>query len=266
MFRQQYVLGNRGRQSAAASFGTVVHFALQTYYLNARDLDLAKQTFDYYWNHPEGLGCAPEYYLPRTSWSNYRALGLDMLARYHENESWFDAEVIGLEVPFTLPIGDHELTGTIDMLRITHDKKGRQVLDVADFKTGKKPYFLRYNVQFTAYIWATLQDSFWESIPNGAEWQLRVFGLPRRGTWINLKDMEEIDAGEREDTDFHRLLKTVNALAESVGSSIFVPTLSGDACAYCDFWKECGLPDGNLASVQDVEANMAVGADKILEW
>lgn len=265
-FRQKYSLKTPTRTSAAMSYGTVVHFALQTYHMNDRDLGLAKDTFEHYWLHPEQMGCAPDYYLPRTSWSSYRSMGLSSLAAYHEGQRWSQDEVIGLEVPFKLPIGEHELSGIIDLVRIKYDSKGRQVLDVADFKTGKKPYFLRYNVQFTAYAWAASREEFWQQVPDGHRWIDRVIGLPITTTWISLKDNEEIDAGDRVEEDFFRLEKTIAALARSVDQEIYVPTLSGDSCAYCEFWKECGLPDGNLTSKKDEEAAMAEGPVKFLEW
>lgn len=251
-FRLKYILNQRGRQSAAASYGTILHFALQTYWLNEQDIELAKRTFEHYWNNPQYMGCKPDYYLPRTSWSEYRSHGHTSLDEYHAAQiGWSrDDQVIGVEIDFRIPIGDHVLTGSIDKLRVTTDKKGLQSLDVSDWKTGKVPTFLRYNVQFTAYIYATFQDEFWAGIEHGAEWQEEVRDLPRTATWVDLKSVpfREVTAGTRDDGDFARLHKACENLAKSWEQDIFVPTLTGDSCAYCDFWKECGLSEGNLIS------------------
>jgi len=251
-FRLKYILNQRGRQSAAASYGTILHFALQTYWLNDQNLELAKRTFDHYWNHPEFMGCKPDYYLPRTSWSQYNSHGQTALEEYHKAQSVYnkDDQVIGVEIDFRIPIGDNVLTGSIDKLRVKTDKKGVKSLDVADWKTGKTPTFLRYNVQFTAYIWATTQRDFWDQIEDGPEWWEYVKDMPRTATWIDLKSVpfREVDAGTREESDFVRLHKTCDNLVKSWEADIFVPTLTGDACSYCDFFKECGLAEGNLIS------------------
>lgn len=591
-YRQRYINKVTSKQSAAASFGTVVHFALETYHSNGRDIDLARRTFEHYWKHPEQMGVAPEYYLPRTSWYQYNNQGLEMLNAYHDGAKWSQDEIIGLEVPFDLPIGEHTLVGFIDILRIKTDKDGNKTLDAGDFKgfpldtllptpvgyvtmgdvkvgdevlgangkptkvkakssihfnpcyqikfddgltvvadhehlwevetqfgtkvltteglaenlrnpatgrrqlkirlasldlpevdlpvdpyvfgcwlgdgkwssgeitkpddelfelisargyevsprypvteghsvggrtvyglrtqlrtaglltgkrvpnlflrgsrqqrldllrglmdtdggwhkkrhravfnttdrhiaeavvdlvaglgwrpsifeiqrsgfgktvtcydvtfapvgdnpfqlsrkanlvdrldqpssysqrrliksvekvetvptqciqveaddslylvgremlvthnTGKKPAFLRYNVQFTAYQWAVSQEEFWA---DKQEWLTKVEGLNITGTWISLKDSAEVDAGPRDEADFHRLEKTVDQLAKSIDGNIFVPTLSGDSCAYCEYWQECGLPDGNLVSEREAaEQAMAEGPVKFLEW
>lgn len=266
-FRQRYVLKTPSKQSAAASFGTVMHFALEVYHQNNGDFELAKRTFEHYWQHPEQLGCAPEYYLPRTSWSSYRTQGQNMLNAYHEGQHWTQDEVIALEHNFVLPLGEHTLNGYIDLVRIKQTDKGL-VLDVADFKTGKKAFFLRYNVQFTAYLWAVQQPNFWDQHPEGEYWKTRTAGMDVTATWISLKDSEEIDVGPRGPEDFHRLQKTVDSLAKSVEAEIFVPTLSGDACAYCDYFKECGLPDGNLAGASrgDARREMEQSPAKLLDW
>lgn len=251
-FRLKYIMNQRGKQSAAASYGTVLHFALQTYWLNNQDIDLAKRTFEHYWNKPEFMGCKPDYYLPRTSWSEYRSHGHLALDEYHKAQiTWSkDDQVIGVEIDFRLKIGDNVLTGSIDKLRVTTDKKGLTALDVADWKSGKVPTFLRYNVQFTAYIWATFQDEFWDQIENGDEWREEVKDLPRTATWVDLKSVpfRDVSAGTREESDFIRLRKACDNLARSVEEDIFVPTLGGESCSYCDFWSECGLAEGNLIS------------------
>jgi hypothetical protein len=139
----------------------------------------------------------------------------------------------------------------MDLLRLTD----RGILDVADYKTGKTSPYLRYNVQFTAYIYATYQDEFWGSVPDGEQWKKKVGSLPRTATWIDLKStpFKEVSAGTREEADFRRLEKTCNALASSVEAEIFVPTLSGESCAYCDFYDECGLPEGNLLTARKAD-------------
>lgn len=71
-----------------------------------------------------------------------------MLTRYHELAPW-EGDVIGTELTFEVPLGDHVLTGTIDKL-VSHP--GQRLLTVLDYKTGSYvPEKLKYNLQFTAY-------------------------------------------------------------------------------------------------------------------
>ena len=67
---------------------------------------------------------------------------------------------------------------------------------------------------------------------------------PRRGEWVALTQGPlRLDAGERSQVHYNRLVYAVNALAESVAMRIFVPNISGETCKFCDFRAQCGLPD-----------------------
>ena len=52
-----------------------------------------------------------------------------------------------------------------------------------------------------------------------------------------------MDAGIREQRHYNCIEMAANAVAESIAMRIFVPTISGESCRYCEFRGPCGLPE-----------------------
>jgi hypothetical protein len=251
-YRIKYELGVRGKNSGALAYGVILHYAIQLYHETGRNYSAAKAAFLHYWDNPDQMGVEVEYYLPRTSWSGYRDHGTATLEEYHKAYTTYqkDEQIIASEVGFEVPVGQHELVGFIDQIRIVTDKRGRRSLNVADLKTGKVPKALRWNQQFTCYVYALGFDDLWNNIEDGDRWREETKDLPITTTWIDLKSIpfREVDGGTRTQADFHRLEKAIEAFGEAVDKKIFVPILSGETCTFCDFQKECGLPDNELVA------------------
>lgn len=249
-YRLKYEIGIKGKRSGNLSYGVVLHYAIQLYHDTGRNFSLAKRAFTHYWDNPDQLDVEIDYFLPRTSWSNFRDLGVSALEHYHEAYTTYQADevIIASEVGFEVEVGQHTLIGYIDQLRITTDKSGRKSLNVADLKTGIVPKALRWNQQFSCYVYALQFDALWQNIDDGERWREETKDLPITTTWVDLKSIpfREIKGGTRTQEDFHRLEKAVAALGEAIDKKIFVPTLSGTTCTFCDVQKECGLPDNEL--------------------
>lgn len=108
--------------------------------------------------------------------------------------------------------------------------------------------YLEEDLQFTAYSYATLQPEFWVAMfpgqpAKGLELYEKYKDLPRYGEWVQLTDSKRMDAGIREERHYNRLIMAVNAMADSIAMRIFVPTISGETCRFCDYRKQCGLPE-----------------------
>lgn len=103
--------------------------------------------------------------------------------------------------------------------------------------------YLRQDLQFSAYTYATTQAEFWTGVDNGAHYFEQAKGLEREAEWVQLTGPQRRHAGERTDQDFGRLAYACDAMASSVAMGIFVPTISGESCTFCDFRKHCGLKD-----------------------
>jgi hypothetical protein len=175
--------------------------------------------------------------------------------------SWDAAHVLAREHYFEVPIGNgHTLVGTADKIELRFRAElnggaGGWVIQISDYKTNKKTPtydYLAEDLQFSAYGYASLQPEFWTPEIGGLEAYERFKDLPRYGEWVQLTGPKRMDAGIRETRHYNRVIMAVNAYAESLAMRIFVPTISGESCRYCEFRKQCGLPeldpDGNLVA------------------
>lgn len=240
--------GVPGEQSCALTFGTILHDVVLWMEL-ARDLPGAIERFKQFWLNPEALdpSLRIDYFLRGRSWQKYMADGPRILKDWWALIEWESDVVLAREVSFSVPIGDHTLQGTADKVVMRYvPKTDEYVLLVSDYKTNRKipTYdYLRHDLQFTAYCYATTRPEFWESVENGLHHMERVKDFRRMGEWVQLQGPTRRDAGERTAIDFTRLAYAVNGVADSVAMGIFVPTLSGEACLFCPFRNHCGIPE-----------------------
>jgi PD-(D/E)XK nuclease superfamily len=236
-------------QNAAASFGTVVHFALE-HYNRTRDVDQALVLFETHWSHPEFLGVVPDIWPQGTSFDSYMDKGLAAIQGYHDQVRWTKRTVLAAEHKFLVPFGDHELTGYVDCLEVTGARTG-QVLKIIDFKTAARLPFrpnLRQNAQFTVYWLATLHREFWvgngpefPGMPHGESLWEKTQDLPRKAVWYALIQQKAVDAGPRDQADFMRLYRVADEMQRALDHRVFVPNISGDSCGFCPYTLPCGL-------------------------
>ena len=242
-----YATAAAQEQSSAMAYGTVVHHAIHVLE-RYRDLGQAQATFAHYW-HPENL---PElcdrgidYWLPRQSYGVLRQRGLGAIKGYWELLRDDESQLLGLEYSFEVAVDDtiHTLGGTIDRLAVRYWNR-KPYLEIGDFKTGKRPTYLRHNLQGHAYAYASTRPEFWTGFAAvGADpvklWQ-QYRELPRRFRWIDLRDIKHVDGGWRSERDYARLKLAILELAALVDAGVYPMTLSGEACQYCPFRESCG--------------------------
>ncbi len=269
--------GRPQKQSSALAYGSVMHYALETFErLRHTDgvtfTDAARaaiETFDHYW-HPmniEAVCPKVDLWLPKQSYGDLRTKGMEALAAYFALVRLDDHEVLAVEYSFQVPIegtwdedlGEpHVLAGTIDRLCVRH-YSGRLILGIDDYKSGKEYRYLRQNLQFTAYAYATTRREFWLGWRGedgfGPERGERLFkrfdGKARRGTWINMRQVKFQDAGWRGPKDYQRFALAVEQLVASWKADIFPLSLSGDTCQFCEYGDICvgvGVPDNKHGS------------------
>lgn len=241
------------RGNAAAVYGQCVHLALEKYNSQETDVKGAIKLFADAWNKPEKYNMmTPTIWAPRMSHAAYMKRGKDSIKAYAESISWRKREVVAVEHKFMVPMGDYELTGYVDHLEITKDKKGRRVLLVEDHKTSTRApskTFLQGNIQFTVYDYATRQPEFW--LGNGpdfppmeqGEWYMEMTkDLPRLNMWHGVTIGKQISAGERDEKDFERLHLALQQIDKAIENDVFVLDISGETCGFCPYTVECGLP------------------------
>lgn len=236
------------QQSGSLTFGSIIHDCV-LYLETTHDLAGAITRFQEHWLNPELLDASytVDHYVRGTSWKKYAELGPKLLHDWWALIQWDADAIIAREHHFVVPIGDgHELEGTADKVAVRYlPKINRRVLLVSDYKTTKKAPtydYLAEDLQFTAYSYASTQPEFWTGVPNGEQLYDELFDAPRYGEWVSLVATRRMDAGERTQQQYNRLIYAVNQIAAAVAMRIFVPTISGDACRWCEFRKNCGLP------------------------
>lgn len=244
-------------QSGSLTYGSILHHCIQWMeehrHLGDQALEQAIVLFQELWIQPTRLDPTyqPQYYVRGTNWKKFMESGPKVLADWWSIFSWDAGVVLGREVYFEVPIGNgHTLVGTADKVEISYKASayggaGGQVVKIVDFKSNKKvpTYdYLAEDLQFSAYGYASTQREFWTNLGGDAAWE-RFKDYERHGEWIQLIGMKRMDAGIRTQRHYNRVEMAVNAIADSVAMQIFVPTISGESCRYCEFRKPCGLPE-----------------------
>lgn len=266
------------RALSATVFGTVVHYALmrmETAMHEDREdaLDVGLQTFEYYWQ-PENLPKIAERiteWLPRETYGGLRERGRRTLKDHYDllrkDPSWLLALEYQFAVPMTIAGRLHTFTGTVDRLAIR--KQGtKPYLALDDNKTGRQPLYLRYNMQGSAYSWASTVPEFWlgwdasgigelEAFPaetigaletTFSSWGYSLHSgthreLPlasRRFRWINLKENKFADGGWRNARDYARLFLAVDAYVRGCEAEVYAINTTGEICRYCPYRTTCG--------------------------
>jgi len=271
---------------SATEFGSVVHYALmlmeQAMHEGREDaVDIGLSTFEFYWQ-PENIERLPGVrriteWLPRETYGGLRERGRRTIKDHYDllrkDESW----LLGLEYQFAVPMPiagrTHTLTGTVDRISIRKVNR-KPYLSLDDNKTGKQPTYLRWNMQGTAYAWASTTPEFWlgwtesgmqalEAFPaetigrldevfsswgyrlhSGSQWELPL--ASRRFRWINLKENKWADGGWRNARDYARLMLAVDAYVRACEAEVYAINTTGEVCRYCPFRTTCGgvgLPD-----------------------
>ena len=230
-------------------FGTVMHSAMELYN-NTGDYDAAVALFKKLWANPP---VEPAWWPRSTSYKSLRIKGLEILEAMKTHYRFNDRVVMGTEVPFLVPFGDHELTGFIDLLETRRSGTGRELLTVVDYKTAAKPPSaaeLALDPQMTVYLYAISQREFWVGAKNNpdfpglenGEWLWETIGrdMPKRAIWFGLWNGKEHDAGPRTETDFGRLYRVCEQIERAIEHEIFVPKI-GTHCQVCDFAEPCAM-------------------------
>ena len=169
----------RPPQLSMTAYGSVMHnaiFVMEKLHQQGRDDALAKAhvSFDYYWD-PDNIHqiCEPvDIWAARQTWAGLKRKAHGIIDLYWEHLQGDRGRLLALEVEFNLPFtldGEvHTLHGTMDRLCLRKTGSSTYV-NCEDFKTGKDPEKLRWNAQFSLYLWATRGEAALASVDWFAE-------------------------------------------------------------------------------------------------
>lgn len=227
-------------------FGQVMHRVVE-YFNITGDLDGAKTMFKKDWGLVD-----PDRWIKFTSYAGLRAKGLEILEATATHYRFQDRRVIGTEIGFVVPFGEHELHGYIDCLEIQKSGTGKEMLKIIDYKTNSRDPTkndLALDLQFTCYSYAINQKEFWTGMPGepnfpgveNGEWLWNTLpGMPQRCIWFSLWNGRQLDAGPRTELDYGRLYRVCTEIDKANKAEIYVPKI-GEACTYCDFVEQCSM-------------------------
>jgi RecB family exonuclease len=229
---------------SAAVYGSAVHEAIDSYH-KGKTLDEAVEVFRNYMNSNE-----PDYWNRMTSFTSYMDQGPKMIADYIDQRKWSTTDVVASEFRFMVPFGEHQISGIVDILELSHD---HSLMKIVDLKTGKRPIMdaLHLNIQFTIYEWASHQKEFWCGHPdepekyagfeNGEELYEHYKSIERKAYWYDLKKQEEIYVGPRSMKDYARLYRVCEQVARAVEHEVFVPAINENTCVWCPYQDICPM-------------------------
>lgn len=147
-----------------------------------------------------------------------QAEGIEMIGGYYEQiQSGIVQEVpMALEEPFEIPIAGTKLVGRIDKVE---DDDG---IIITDFKTGKaKPdeWFLKHNLQLTAYYWAAFE----------------LYGVwPKKLIWHHLRTGDKFET-TRTEADVNQLKEMIENAVRMRDMDIKHRIFHEQVCGWCDY-------------------------------
>lgn len=267
---------------SATEYGSVVHYVVMVMEQRMHEgelegaLEEALRLWEHYWDLDNMLAIPGveriTEWLPRQSFGGLRERGRITIRTYYsilkEEKSW----PLALEYQFAVPLEIdgrlHTFTGTIDRLSI-RQFHAKPYISVDDNKTGKRPTYLRYNMQGTGYAFATTVREFWEGWADSGMGDLEVFPekeiarvdkmfkawgyallaeevsddlklASRRFRWIDLKEIKFVDGGWRMAQDYERFKLAVDSYVRSCEAEVYGVNTTGEICRYCEFKHACG--------------------------
>lgn len=232
---------------SSAHWGTSLHHAAEMFIKGSLDKDAAVREFTEYYD-----SVTPDYWNRRTSYTNQKDTGKRVIEDYVDNYNWERRTPIAAEHRFMVDIGEHQISGIVDLIDVWDDPIE---LIITDLKSGARPkggaIGMQLNVQFTSYIYASLKKEFWTGypgqedkypgMPNGEALFEAFQDVPRKGIWYDLKKNQEVDVGPRGEQDFGRLYRIIEQIDRAIEYEVFVPSVNADWCEYC-FVKDTLCP------------------------
>lgn len=222
----RYQAAIRGPTTPWLALGSAVHLGLEIGHREAPPFVL-KTALDVFNAEYNRIIEEEEVFVNYATLKKQLAEGTEMIGGYFEQiQSGLIKEVpLALEVPFEVPIAGTKLVGRID--KIEKDDS----FDVIDFKTGKEkpdPWFLRHNVQLTAYYWAAYELY--------GEW-------PDRVGWHHLRT-GEVFWSERTEQDVNQLKQMIENAVQMHEMGIRHRIFHEKVCGWCDYRGAiCDDPD-----------------------
>lgn len=222
-YKFSYELKIPGKAKPYFSFGNTVHSSLQKFFEAVQagkepSLEDLKKTYNANW--------VSEGYAIPSQEAGYRRDGenaLDAFYRRYQSEKVVPSH---LEWKFTLPVGDHFITGFVDRI----DPMGDGVCSILDYKTGKPQAQkdVDANLQLTMYALAVRE----------------CLGLRAEKLSLYFLKTDEVISTTRTDEQLAAVEEHVLSVAEAISARKFEPVSDAFKCGRCDYSGICPAMEG----------------------
>ena len=221
-YKYQYILKIPTPPAAAASFGSTIHTVLQKFYeafINDRTIGKEKmlELLEIYWD--------PGGYDNKSAENYSKKQAKEMLTNYFEKIHKRDVVIKNLEKLFKIKIDDKTyLTGKIDRV----DTKPGEVIEIIDYKTGRKPEdkIIQKSLQLSIYALAATNKGLYDKHLDKVEL-----------TFYYLQTMEKMTL-KREEKDLDQVKTRIMTAITNRRAGKFAPRV-GLHCKYCAFLMIC---------------------------
>ncbi|MFA6184458.1 MAG: PD-(D/E)XK nuclease family protein [Parcubacteria group bacterium] len=221
-YKFQYIDKIRTPKSKEAVFGTLVHSTLNFVHtpgILSPSMEQAMDHFSKNWNSDVFADELEE----RAAFSQ----GIEIIRRYYHDNDISKINIVALESPFQIKLGEHVVSGIIDRIDRTEDG-----YEIVDYKTAKKmpsQEKVDNDVQLTIYLAAFLAR-YPEEIKNLDKLKVSLYFV-KHGAKLTSTRTEE---------DLKNIEKTFLEVIEKIGESEFHPIVN-PLCDWCDFQNRCPM-------------------------
>ena len=221
-YKFQYIDKIRTPKSKEAVFGTLIHSTLNFIHKPGILLPSLEQALDYFsknWNSDVFDKEIEE----RSAFSQ----GVEMIRRYYKDNDISKINIVALESPFQIKLGDHIASGIIDRIDRTEDG-----YEIIDYKTSKKmptQEKVDNDLQLSIYLKAFL-DRYPEEKKRLDKIKVSLYFVKHGAKLSSTRTEKQLQ--EVEDS----FLKAI----ENIEQSSFEPVLN-PLCDWCDFQDKCPM-------------------------
>jgi CRISPR/Cas system-associated exonuclease Cas4 (RecB family) len=156
----------------------------------------------------------------------YRMAGFEMIYNFYNFNKDNPGNIIGVDMPYRVPIGDITVTGNFELLReIVDAADGKRYIEIVDFKTNSDsidPFLVKHDFNLTMASYA-FRNTFQ--------------GQEDRVKYHYLKTGRDIIVTKEED-DYNRMKSIVEGVVKGIENELFYPRQTF-MCKSCNFKDVC---------------------------
>lgn len=230
-YQFKYVDGIQEEQSISQELDEKLHRLIYYFYYRIMNKDIPHlESVKRKWNSLWYGNMDPMEYIltPKNDRSEAGHKALPMIDNFYKSNCSVPGMPLAIEQEFTVRVGDHEVSGILELVREIQDGP-RRVIEIIDYKTGTQVP-IQWNVDYDLYL--SLQSYAFRTI----------FGAKEQRTLAHYLRSNRVFVTYRSQDHYERMASTVDQIAKSIYRGLFYPQESYmcNSCYYknyCTVWK-----------------------------